>query len=412
MNSLRIEVAALGLLTCLACSGDDDGGLDDAGPPEDGEVTPTDMPIDMTTEPDLGPPENCTEEGAMRPAPCGNCGMTQERCEGGFWIAGECLAEGECAPGALEERSFAMCGTEARLCTEECAWLEWTTTTEPLGECTPMEERRDRGACGAGEIQDQVCSDGCEWVAAGPCESECGALRASPMDAEEVCVPSGLFIRGDDQDPTSPRAEVFVSAFAIDRFPVTNRRFLECRMDGGCPYFIGNEGHLTDPEKADWMVLGAFRQAAIEFCTWDGGRRLPTEAEWEKAMRGPSPRMNIYPWGDTMDCTRAPFLEGCPEESDPIHESSYRPIHQYPGQRSFYGLDDTVGNGGQLVSDFYDPDYFSDPMSLVDPQGPASGGRTIKQYTGTLWEGHRISERRDMSVSMQGPSFRCARDGE
>merc|ERR1711938_331062 len=102
MMSWTLSSGLAAVLALSAC-GDDGAGEPDAG------------------EPDAGP-EPCSEEGAMRTASCGNCGMTSERCEGGIWVADVCLNEGECAAGTLETEDLPMCARRARLCNDSCEW--------------------------------------------------------------------------------------------------------------------------------------------------------------------------------------------------------------------------------------------------------------------------------------------------
>ncbi len=380
-----------------------DGGPMDASTPDQGEP-----------EVDMFVPETCPEEGAMRAASCGNCGMTQERCEGGTWVAGACLAEGECAPGALEERSFGMCGTEARLCTAECTWLDWSEASEEMGECTPGETQTAQGTCGAGEAQPMECTDGCTWQPTGPCMSVCGTLRTSPADSEEVCVPAGQFIRGDDQTPETPRATIFVSSFAIDRYPVTNRRFAPCWTSGACTGLYEDPERFTDPALQDQFVLGVRWETAQQFCQWDGARRLPTEAEWEKAMRGPAPRDTVFAWGDAQDCSIYPLGAGCPGELGE-DEAGQRPFHSLPAIVSPFGAEDMIGQNGEWVSDLWDPDYQTTPDSRRDdPQGPSGPGvlHVIKSNWRTSWSDLRISSRRNGGGGTYwSPTFRCARTG-
>jgi len=130
---------------------------------------------------------------------------------------------------------------------------------------------------------------------------------------------------------------------------------------------------LDNDSRLDWPVVGVTWFQAKAFCEWDGSR-LPTNAEWEKAMRGPSPRTNTYVYGDTIRCDYFPVL-GCPAGTRPANWE--RPIHQYPMARSFYGLEDMMNNGGEWVSDWIGlGDYFATD-DLVDPQGPATGTAKI-----------------------------------
>jgi formylglycine-generating enzyme required for sulfatase activity len=317
--------------------------------------------------PDVGP-ETCGTEGMTRTAACGNCGLESQTCTAGFWVGdGTCLSQGMCASGATESRMTGMCQEERRICDSTCAWRDWSPVGSP-GVCMPGAIRSvEGGACGAGTWT-ETCNDMCAW--ASTCEDPCrGMRRTAPFDEEEICVPGGEFVRGGvgylDSEPVS---NVFVSTFLIDRYPVTNRRFLACRADMQCLTPVPNhEAGWDSPARADYPVSASFPRAlAEEFCNWAGGR-LPTEAEYEKAFRGPAPRATAFPWGDSFDCARFP-TRGCPGvPSDASLEGSPRPVTGLPGVRSFYGVDMLTGAGRAWTRDSYDPDFYARPDSLRDP---------------------------------------------
>ncbi|MFH0899716.1 MAG: SUMF1/EgtB/PvdO family nonheme iron enzyme, partial [Pseudomonadota bacterium] len=224
----------------------------------------------------------------------------------------------------------------------------------------------------------EVCSDKCIWEGAGgECVDGCGggARRTEPEDREEICIPAGPFVRGSEEDEyATPVREVYVSSYYIDRFPVTYRRLKQCIDAGRCPtpesYLAPVD--LEKPEMVDHPVRTLSWDEAKTFCEWDGGRRLLTEAEWEKAARGPAPRQQLYPWdGDGLRCDLFKNKDcGCTLLPT---ESYSEPYYALPGTRSYYGVEMLLGGGDQCVLDFFDPEYYSRDDSLIDPMGPAEG---------------------------------------
>lgn len=406
----------LSLFVC-ACgddtSPDSDAGEADAPPIDAGDVDAmSDAVVDVGV--DAGP-EPCSMEGEMRAAVCGNCGLTQEVCEGGFWVAGECLAEGECAPGALDEEDLGMCARRTRICDDMCAWSDWDMTAE-AGDCEPGATRSIPADCGPTESRPQECSDACVWLTTGECESGCaGTPRTSPSDSEEMCVPAGPFVRGDSMFADAmPVAEVYVSAFYLDRYPVTHRRYRECIADGGCNDVESDfyrDNFLNNPDYVDAPMESTSFEEASAFCEWDGDRRLPTEAEWEKAARGPAPRTNGWVWEDgTYHCDDLPAA-GCPGY---VGTSLPEAVTAYPDTASFYGVEVLGGIATEWTADFYSATYYTDAASLTDPQGPPDGTMRVtrgqRRSTGSTFL--RISRRFPASISLAREALRCARSAE
>lgn len=350
----------------LACSGDAPGPEDAGG---DASRTPDAAELEDAAETsvDSAPAGGCADEGAIRVVNCGNCGSGQETCSAGAWVrTGPCFDEGACAPATIESEAVERCGMRSRLCGGACTWLPWQEVT-PRGECTAGETRAT--SCSGGQTGTDVCSDRCTWLV-DECSSPCGSLRGMPSDAREVCVPAGPFIRGD-ADRAPPLVEIHLSTFAIDGFPVTIERYRECVASGVCsePANAENRSHyLTDPDRAPvWLSFAD----AETFCTWDGDRRLPTDAETQKATRGPAPRSQRFFMGDVWDCESYPVFE-CGAEScqiDPPTRDSHV-VGVYPMALSYYGLED-VPLTRTWTTDWYVREYYEDPASWVDdPQGP------------------------------------------
>ncbi|GAB5547625.1 MAG: hypothetical protein SangKO_073850 [Sandaracinaceae bacterium] len=404
-----------GALFCLGCSGDPGS---DAGPPADADTPGLDATPD--TGVDSGPPpEECAPIGDTRVATCGFCGNRGEECSAaGVWEpTGECLGQGECAVGTTEEEDLGMCATRQRLCLDECMWGDWEDVA-PAGECEPGETRLLEDGCSDGAVREETCTDACAWEETRACHDPCGGTpRLSPEWKAEVCVPAGNFFRGStDFADAQPVQEVFVSSFYIDRYPVTNQRYRECVETGPCepPPFAtpGRDSYQArTPPRPDHPVQNVPRSQATAFCAWDGGRRLPTEGEWEKALRGPAPRMNLYPWeGETYP--RCDLVENfdCGYR-DPSLRLGWAPDPYYgvPGSRSFYGTYLQYGGVREWVSDWYSATYYADPSSLSDPQGPLSGGFLTRGVPRAA--AGALTQRTEVMDDAGGlrSGFRCAR---
>jgi iron(II)-dependent oxidoreductase len=186
---------------------------------------------------------------------------------------------------------------------------------------------------------------------------------AEPKDLSDmVRVPAGPFIMGSNDGPEDerPRHTVSLAVFFIDRNQVTNAefaRFLNAkgtRAPGRRRWYDANDNDARirqregkwqpDPAHENNPVVEASWYGALAYCVWVG-RRLPTEAEWEKAARGTDARK--YPWGnEAPDRTRAHFGAGW---------NDLVPVGSLPAGASPYGAFDMSGNGWEWVSSAYQP---------------------------------------------------------
>jgi formylglycine-generating enzyme required for sulfatase activity len=202
-------------------------------------------------------------------------------------------------------------------------------------------------------------------------------VTASEEPPGMVPVPAGVFPMGSpsgDQDET-PVHDVFLDAFLIDRNLVTGgqyRTFLHANGRGRPTFF--ETGDITGrlPVVAvDWFD-------ARDYCQWLG-KRLPTEAEWEKAARGTDGR--TYPWGDEIDHSLANYGGGPGRTTE---------VGSYETGVSPYGVYDMAGNVWQWLSDWYDGGYYAVSPGR-NPQGPESG--TFRILRGGSWGSNPYSLR-------------------
>jgi eukaryotic-like serine/threonine-protein kinase len=236
-----------------------------------------------------------------------------------------------------------------------------------------------------------------------------GAISVSPRDQMKlVYVPAGRFDMGQaNHKDEIPVHAVDLKAFWIDQTEVTNSKYMQCVVQGRCraprrTNSYARESYYGNPEFANHPVIYVDWSDAQAYCGWSG-RRLPTEAEWEKAARGTDGR--IYPWGNEV--ARQGLLNFY------FYVGDTAAVGSYPSGASPYGALDMAGNVWEWVADWYGSDYYAgSPAS--DPTGPASG--TARVVRGGAWLDHEFSVQSAQRF-WYGPDsaffnvgFRCAMD--
>jgi formylglycine-generating enzyme required for sulfatase activity len=249
--------------------------------------------------------------------------------------------------------------------------------------------------------------------------SDCGELRPStPGDDGEVCIAAGTFTMGNDEVAVPegysahfPAHSVTLAAFVIDAKEVTVARYRACVNAGTCsaPRAEPEQGcsYSAASGAADRLPVTCVSwDDAVTFCEWDA-RRLPTEAEWERATRGTTGR--LYAWGDEVACINAVFggVALCPEHAGVLPQ----PVGSTPRGASPEGALDLIGNAWEWVNDWSGP-Y---PNGAVEnPMGPTLASGRVQR--GGNWQTPPALAvgfmRRAVgpSVAAAPSSFRCARN--
>ena len=214
-----------------------------------------------------------------------------------------------------------------------------------------------------------------------------------------------------------PQKLIELDSFWIDIYEVTNIRYLEFvqatghrpALDNSCQTAKCREGNLWEgtsfpPEIGNQPVTQVNWYDADAYCTWKG-KRLPSEAEWEKAARGT--KAKVYPWG------------AVPPKGKATYQRKWRGVFSmtdvgtYPQGESIYGAFDMAGNVWEWVDDWYHKKYYSLGRKK-NPRGPADGdfkvvrGGSWVNYANSLRSAFRRWSRPEVRFNDTG--FRCAKD--
>ena len=220
-------------------------------------------------------------------------------------------------------------------------------------------------------------------------------------------IPRGEFTMGSTEHSDEMPHQVVLDAYYIDKFETSNKDYRE---------FMKGTGHTApaywdDPRLngPDQPVVGVNWYDANKFCEWKG-KRLPTEAEWERAAKGPGG--SHYPWGHKLSKDKANYGQNI---------GKTMPVNSYPQGASDYGVYNMAGNVFEWVSDWYDPKYYSTSPAM-NPQGPGIGINfanqgAVKVLKGGSWlapasslhTSHRFWNQPENNSYGVGLGFRCAK---
>jgi formylglycine-generating enzyme required for sulfatase activity len=204
-----------------------------------------------------------------------------------------------------------------------------------------------------------------------------------------------------------PQHTVWLESYWIDKHEVSNGEYSACVAAGSCtpphfPYSRTRPSYYGNPQYASYPVIFVDWYQAAAYCTW-AGKRLPTEAEWEKAARGPSGW--LYPWGDGPAGCEVANLDFCTGDTSEAGS--------YPEGASSYGAMDMAGNVWEWVADWYQPWYYV-RTPPENPAGPDIG--THKLIRGGSWFHGAGPARSSYRFEIEpgrwasyGLGFRCAR---
>lgn len=226
-----------------------------------------------------------------------------------------------------------------------------------------------------------------------------------------ITISSGEFLMGsksgEGRSDERPQNKIYLDTYEIDAHEVSNKRYLNFiqktdREEPPNPY---GENSLSAVEGvSESPVVQVTWYDAVDYCRW-AGKRLPTEAEWEKAARGTNGF--LYPWG-----FNPPIVTLANFQKQWEGEKTLWPVNSSNESDSPYGLVGMAGNAREWVQDWYSPDYYNSSPKK-NPQGPKNG--ILKVIKGGSWHSFKSDLRAasrgkgGFALKTDGIGFRCAK---
>ncbi|GKS59120.1 hypothetical protein YTPLAS18_26470 [Nitrospira sp.] len=232
-----------------------------------------------------------------------------------------------------------------------------------------------------------------------------------PLADAMALIPAGDFLRGYDHGgfDEAPQSAVYLDSYHIDRYEVTNYHYQEFvaatghRKAGPPSRYAKNMARMHGPNQP---VVYVSYDDAETYCRWKG-KRLPTEAEWEKAMRGTAGR--LWPWGNDD----RPGFANWARISDGYEVAAT--VGRFAEDRSPYGVMDGAGNVMEWVRDWYSETAYRE-FPGPNPVGPEAGTYRVLRGGGYTTTGgdFRLSSRNKIVPDFRDETigFRCAKSDE
>ena len=220
---------------------------------------------------------------------------------------------------------------------------------------------------------------------------------------QTVAIAAGVFTMGsaEGEPDEAPERQVRLPAFEIDRYEVANAAYDRCVSAGLCrARLFAARNEISDPRQP---AVGISWYDAARYCKWVG-KRLPSEAEWERAARSTDGR--IYPWGDAENVALANLRSG----QDGFTATAA--VDGMLGGASAEGALNLAGNVSEWVADFYDPTVYKRTVADEAPRPRQGRSRVARggSYRDVLYTGRGSArDRRDPGSRWDTVGFRCAR---